>query len=268
MRIGITGHRGLLGSELVRQGCMPVGANVTDFKELQSAAKPFGVIVHCAAMTDVDGCETAPITAAQINMGGTYQLTQVFGGKIIYISTDFVFDGKHGPYSEDDRPNPISVYGWSKLGGEIVVKNRKRDDLIIRITTPFGPHPQKQTLVSKVAKRLKEGQPVNFPNQLASSPTYIPHLATGILAAVDQIGVLNIAGSRTMPLWKFAREMARIWGFNPKMVGNDGQIVGLAPRPLRGGLLLDKAKNLNIPISDPLDGLKEMHHALEKMETR
>lgn len=262
MNIGVTGYKGLLGSELIRQGCLPVDADVTNFKLLQQASKPFDVVIHCAAMTNVDGCETAPALAAKVNTGGTYLLSQVFGGKIIYISTDFVFDGENGPYSEEDKPNPISVYGWSKLGGEIVIRNRKQDDLIIRISTPFGNHPRKQTLVSKITKRLEEGQPVTFPYDLTSSPVYVPRLATGILAAIDQVGILNIAGFRVMRLWEFARKVADIWGFHPIRIGNDGAMIGLAPRPLYGGLQIDKALELNIPIGDPLDGLVIMRNSM------
>lgn len=118
-RIAVTGRLGRLGSELVRRGCMPIQANILDWQALRKELDDLNpdVVINCAAYTDVDGCENAPRKAAEVNTYGVYILAQAFTGKLIHISTDYIFDGRNGPYTEQDTPNPISIYGWSKLGG-------------------------------------------------------------------------------------------------------------------------------------------------------
>ena len=268
MTIAVTGPGGRLGSELVRRGCVPIGANITDSNALGNELleiKP-DVVIHCAAYTRVDMCETVPIHATKINMGGTFNLCEVFKGKIIYISTDYIFDGRRGPYSERDKPNPISVYGWSKLGGEIVLKNRGNpDDLIVRTTVLFDAH--SANFVTVIAPLLRCGNRLSLPNLLVGSPTYIPHLADGILGAIehDVSGIVNLAGCRVMSRFEFGQYIADALGTGRQKVFVTEDVGGRAPRPLNAGLRVDKARSLGLPIGDPLDGLKEIADGMEKV---
>lgn len=265
MVIGVTGYNGRLGSELVRQGCVPLRADVTDYGEIEEAllaASP-DVVVHCAAMTDVDACEHAPILAARINAGGTYLLGQVFRGPIVYVSTDYVFDGRRGPYDERGTPNPLGIYGWSKLGGELALKARGNPaDLIVR-TTILYDH-QSSNFVVKVLAALEPGRQVPVPRDLYGSPTYVPHLAGAILVAVEKGvgGVVNIAGSDVLSRYEFGRLIARQWDMDPALI-MPGPTNGQAPRPLRAGLRVDKAIGLGLPIYTVRQGLKEMQRAME-----
>lgn len=268
MRIAVTGPRGRLGSELVRRGCLPLEADVTDARELHQALTEAGpdVVIHCAALTDVDGCEHAPVRAAQVNTGGTFLLRQLFAGKIIYISTDYIFDGRNGPYQEDAAPNPIGIYGWSKLGGELALKNSNA--LIVRTTVLFDRH--SQNFVTAVVKRLLSGEPVTAPSDLYGSPTYIPHLVEGLLRAIhlDLTGVINIAGSRVLSRFDFARLIAHRLEPAPKGFVAGRPSTGAACRPLKAGLRVEKAMLVGIPIYDPLEGLEEIINALETVEPR
>lgn len=260
-RIAATGPRGRLGSELVRQGCIPLISDVLDWFALRvelGNIKP-DVIIHCAAYTDVDGCQNAPRKASEVNTYGTFILSEAWGGKIIYISTDYIFDGRDGPYTEEAVPSPISIYGWSKLGGELVLRNRP-NSLIVRTTVLFDDY--SQNFVTSVIKRLLSGEAVTAPDSLYGSPTYVPHLAKGILAAVHLTGIINVAGNRVMSRLKFAQMIAEIVG---RGTAQDGPIIGAAPRPLNAGLDVGKAQLLGLPIYDPLDGVT---HALEAMAIR
>ena len=271
LRIGVTGPRGRLGSELVRRGCLPIDADVTGFQVIAGAvvATAPDVIVHCAACTDVDACERHVTLAARVNAEGTQLLGRAFRGPIVYISTDYIFDGRAGPYAEDATPNPLGVYGWSKLGGEIALRNRgNARDLIVRTTMLFDA--ASSNFVTRVLARLRAGETVRLPVDLYGSPTYVPYLADGILAAIERgvTGVVNLAGSCVVTRYAWGWMIADKWGFDTDLVLTDlSERVNSAPRPHLAGLLVDKARALGLPIGDPLDGLEEMH-ALETMEAR
>lgn len=267
MKIAVTGSYGRLGSELVRRDCVPIEADVTDLLALSNEIQAIApdVVVHCAAYTDVDGCESELIRAARVNTEGTRLLGLAFTGKIIYLSTDYIFDGWEGPYTEGAMPNPLNIYGWSKLGGEVVLRNRRNSrDLIVRTTQLFDRY--SNNFVTVVAERLCAGEPVYLPAQLVGSPTYVPHLAEGLLVAAgrDLSGVLNLVGWRTMSRFELGQCIARAWRVDPALVRPGQLIDGRAPRPLNAGLRVGKAINLGLPIGDPLDGLTEMaFYALE-----
>ena len=111
MIIGITGHSGRLGTELLKHGCTPIRADVTIPNCLKAELddiKP-DIVIHCAAVTDVDACENSKADLARkVNIIGTQILRTMYSGRIIYMSTDYIFDGINGPYKELSAPNPIN----------------------------------------------------------------------------------------------------------------------------------------------------------------
>lgn len=249
MKIAVTGPRGRLGSELVRLGCLPIEADITDFKPLQQAIAAIDpdVIIHTAAYTDVDACENNPTKAAKVNTSGTYLLRQVYHGKIVYISTDYIFDGRYGPYLTDALPNPLGVYGWSKLGGEVVLRNS--DSLIVRTTVLFDQY--SNNFVTAVTKKLQAGEIVSAPVDLIGSPTYVPQLAKVILENLDRTGVLNIAGNWWVSRCGLAGYIANLMGLEPEQYVKAGPITGQAVRPKRAGLTSEFRLNT-------FDGLREV----------
>lgn len=263
-RIAVTGPRGRLGSELVRRGCMPITSQIQNYGSVRdeiSYLKP-DVIINCASYTDVDACENAPRKAAEVNTYGVYMLCQAFSGRLIHISTDYIFDGLSGPYTEEATPNPISIYGWSKLGGELILRDRPCT-LIVRTTVLFDQY--SQNFVTAVIRKLLDGEAIAVPDSLFGSPTYVPHLAEAILQAADLTGVINIAGNQVMSRLHFSRRIAAFMGKDLLNAVVHGAITGRAPRPLNAGLKVDKAQSLGLPIYDPLDGVKEVINALETM---
>ena len=264
--IAVTGPNGRLGSELVNRGCIPIEADVTDFYALNQAILKIqpDCIIHCAAKTNVDACETQAMEAMKVNVGGTYGLSQVYNGKIVYISTDYVFDGTSGPYAEDAKPCPISIYGWSKLGGEIVLVNKGNPHLIIRTTCLYDRH--SKNFVTSIAAKLRVGEPVKVPASLYGNPTYVPHLAEGILAAVEKgaRGILHIVGNEILSRFELAWKIGEVLNVNNNDLVFAGLPYGKAPRPLKAGLTTNLAKSLNIPLYSTLEGLMD---ALETEKT-
>jgi dTDP-4-dehydrorhamnose reductase len=266
-RIGVTGWRGRLGSELIRRGCIPLKCDVTDpawIRDVLSAHKP-DVVIHCAAKTDVDGCEDRPELATQVNTHGTRLLCEHFQGPIVYLSTDYVFDGREGPYIEDAAPNPLGVYGWSKLGGELALTKRDNPrDLIVRTTVLFDCY--SENFVTAVARQLMLGASLTLPYDLIGSPTFVPHLADGVLAAVHHqvSGVVNLVGGRLMTRCEMGMYIARFLNLDGCVA--PGSVSGGANRPRNAGLRVGKAHSLGLPIGDPLDGIRKVAaHALETL---
>ncbi len=272
LKIAVTGAKGRLGSELVRRGCVPVEADITYPFALAGALEAIkpDVVINCAAKTDVDACEGKDmVAAARVNAQGVKILSDVFARKIVQISTDFVFDGRHGPYDEDAQPCPINLYGWSKLGGELALINSRNEPgyLIVRTTWLFDAASSNPATV--FARELARGNTIFASPFMLTTPTYVPHLAAGILAAVEQgvSGILNLAGSRLVSRFEFAYWVANAMGACANQVQPGGPY-GVTPRPEKAGLRVGKARALGLPIGDPLEGIQEVIHALETMETR
>jgi len=260
MKIAVTGASGQLGRELVKQGCLPLQGRLMS-ENLTSnirAIKP-DTIINCAAMTDVDGCEKEPLMAAAVNMGGVEYLNTHFNGHLIHISTDYVFDGQIGPYWVRADPNPINVYGWSKLGGELIARRYKGPSLIVRTTILFSS--TKNNFVAKIVAQLAEGKEVVLYNpDITGTPTYVPSLASEIirLAREEYTGLAHVAGKRVLSRLTFAAMIAEIFGHDLDMITPvEGTPPG-ARRPKNAGLICDHTGYKQINSHDPIDGLYEL----------
>ena len=255
MKIGVIGANGQLGSELVKLGCVPLAGRLfNDYLKEQIIGGNFDCIINCAAMTDVDRCEIEPDLAMKINAVALDWLSKiVLGGYLVQISTDYIYDGLSGPYMPKDPPNPISIYGWSKLGGELIVRRHKGPWLIVRTTILFGE--SENNFVSKVVEQLADGSQVKlYQPDLRGSPTYIPALAAEIIRIIEAkyTGVAHIAGDAQMTRLQFAQMIAKAFGFNPDdiIAIDDGYLAynepdeplisrAGAPRPPVAGLICD-----------------------------
>jgi len=260
----VTGHRGRLGHQLVLKGYKPLACNVTDFSSVKQAIKDNEVtekdtIIHCAAITDVDACE-GPLysDAIDVNIRGTNVVRSAFRGQIIYLSTDYVFDGREGPYNEEAEPNPLCHYGETKLYGEEIIQEANFDrDVILRTTVLYGG--RKSDFVSSILKQLKSGNVFTVTGQISGSPTYIPHLVNGIKRLVKLKSpprIVNIAGRDIISRWVFACYIAKEFGYpiyNVLPIKNG--TVGSAKRPRKAGLKVDLARTLEIPVYTAKEGL-------------
>ena len=246
MKVMVLGTRGMLGSDLV-VGLSPhhavVGVDKEEFditdKEATSAAmgeiKP-DVVLNCAAWTDVDGCERDPDRAFEVNAGGAGSVAMGAAGcgaRLIYISTDFVFDGrKEKPYTEEDEPNPISVYGKSKLAGERESLKACPGCLIIRTAWLFGRNGR--NFVDTIAKLSVGREQIDVVNDQFGCPTYSADLSGAIadLLHRDTTGVLNITNSGHCSWWEYAVYIVDLLGMSCSVRPVSSERFGrAAPRP-------------------------------------
>lgn len=224
------------------------------------------VVYLPAALTNVDYCELHPDLAYKINVVGVYSLVywvNLIGAKLVYFSTDYIFDGKDGPYSEIAPPRPICEYGRQKLIGEHCVASHCNDYLIVRTTVVYGWESQGKNFVQRLVNLLREGKRVKVPVDQIGTPTYAPNLAEAVVELVssDHTGVFNIAGPALVSRYEFAISVATTFGLDASLIipVPTSELGQAARRPLRAGLLIDKVQTeLKTRLVDYREGLKMM----------
>jgi len=216
----------MLGSSLVP--CLGsehevVGVDFNDFDISQEAAvqKAFGdlrpdFVFHLAAYTDVDGCEANPQMAKEVNAQGTRNVARAcaeIGAVLLYVSTDYVFDGSlERPYREEDAPNPLSVYGQSKLGGEQHVQSLLPRHFLVRSSWLYGPHGK--NFVATILKIAKEREEIRVVSDQRGSPTYTQHLALKLaqMLRVQAYGIYHVTGAGNCSWFEFAQAILKLGG--------------------------------------------------------
>ena len=210
------------------------------------------VVINCAAMTQVDDCETARDTCWQVNATAVETLAACCrsqGARLIQISTDFVFDGAEGPYQEDARPNPVSYYGRSKLAGENYARGAGSDKwAIVRTVLVFGASedPGRGNFVTWVHDALQEGKPIQVVTDQWRTPTWTVDLAEGVerIVRYRKSGVFHISGRELLSVNEFAHLIAETMGLDASLIGEaDGStFTQPARRPARTGFIILKAE--------------------------
>lgn len=225
MRIVVTGANGMLGTALVpvlRKRHDVAGSDFQDcdIRDANAVAallrdrKPH-LVVHLAAYSNVDDCEANPLLAEQTNSVGTRNIATAcseLDAAMLYVSTDYVFDGtKSGPYVEDDSPHPVSVYGRSKLAGELHVRALVKRHFITRTSWLYGANGK--NFVTTILKAAHQQQILRVVDDQHGSPTYTRHLSLKIaeLAETQAYGVYHTTGSGTCSWFEFARNIVRLW---------------------------------------------------------
>jgi dTDP-4-dehydrorhamnose reductase len=227
MKVLITGANGLLGQHLTKilldrnyqvvatsRGesrlpfqpsdnytyCEMDVANAMDTLLVMEQEKP-DVVVHAAAMTQVDDCELRPQQCEKINVQGTSQIltdAEAFSSHFVYISTDFVFDGEKGNYAEEEDTKPISIYGFSKLQAESMVQTSTIPFSIVRTWLVYGNllKGTRSNIVSWVKESLEQGKTIQVVSDQVRTPTYVEDLAKGIALIIEKkaTGIYHISG--------------------------------------------------------------------------
>jgi dTDP-4-dehydrorhamnose reductase len=174
------------------------------------------IVINIAAYTDVDGCESNKEKAFAVNAEGMKHVALGAlrcGAKVVYLSTDYVFDGeKKEPYEEEDSPHPLSVYGRSKLKGEQYVQELMEDSLIIRSQWLYGRHGK--NFVSSILREAREKRVVSIVDDQTGSPTYTVDLATAISALIQRRarGIFHVANSDSCTWFAFGQAILKLSG--------------------------------------------------------
>lgn len=264
MNILITGSNGQLGSEIKERATKFSNWNfvykdlpeldITNYQNLEQLAKELSIdtIINCAAYTAVDLAETNQELANAVNMEGARNLAKVaqkFSLKLIHVSTDFVFDGKSNlPYKETTTPNPLSVYGKTKLEGEFAVMSEHPTSVILRTAWLYSSY---GTNFLKTMQRLgKDKQELNVIYDQIGTPTFAGDLAASILAIISKLeqgsgnkGIYHYSNEGVASWYDFAFEIMKLSKLNCKVYPIETkQYPTPAPRPAFSVLNKTKVK--------------------------
>lgn len=276
MQIYVTGPKGRLGSELVRSGCVPVSADIRNLAELREAfskASTNDVVIHSAAETDVDKAEQDLESAMRINTWGAVYVRDAFPGKMVHISSDYVFSGRHGPYAENSIPGkwkehsgPVNNYGWTKFSAELMLEcYREKPLCIVRTTGLYGSQSGQMDFARFVLKKLRAKEEIDATKTLLGNQTYIPHLVDGLmqLARMGKLPkVVHIASREVISRYEFAKLIADVFGLPQNLVvATNCPKNWIAKRPTRGGLDVRRAEKLRLPIYSIEEGLEDFRRA-------
>lgn len=234
------------------------------------------IIVHSAALVDLEQCERNPAEAYKQNTEPVKTLNawaKKHQKKIVLISTDGVFDGTKGNYSEKDKPNPINVYGQTKWEAEQILADNKTA-LILRIAVPYSAQIiGKKFLPSTIAK-LKAGEIVTGATDLIRSPTLVEDVGEAILRLLkkDAAGTYHVTGTTGISLFDAAKTIARVFGYSEELVkpmlSTDIKINGVpstVKRPADCSMNCAKALAEKIPLHSFEDGLKYVRSRVQNV---
>lgn len=208
-------------------------------------------VIHSAAMTQVDACETEREQCVLVNVGATQKIAELcarFNTHLVHISTDFIFDGEKGPYVETDTPNPVNFYGQSKLDAELAIQASGARYAILRTVLLYGitPAMSRSNIVLWVKESLEKGKPINVVEDQFRSPTLAEDLATAAVSALmrEAQGVFHISGPEFMSILELAYSIADFWKLDKSLItpSRSEDIRQPAKRPPKTGFIILKAQ--------------------------
>lgn len=210
-------------------------------------------IIHAAAMTQADDCEQHPVECWDVNVTATRFLCHAaasVGAYMLYVSTDFIFDGISGPYQETDVPGPVNYYGCSKLAAERAVMSSGITCAIVRTVLVYGrsDHQARSNIMTWVRDNLMAGKPIRVVEDQMRTPTYAGDLADGILRVLEQhaTGIWHISGGEFLTPYDMAIATAAYLRLDAKLMTpvTADTFSQPARRPLRTGFIVEKARTL------------------------
>ena len=296
-KIVITGSNGLLGQTLVnllmkepenysvfglskgdnrmnRNDFLYYDIDITNHAQLEeciSYIQP-SFIINTAAMTNVDTCEIKPKECNSLNIEAVKYLTQICAKlniHFIQISTDFIFDGSKGFYKETDLPNPLSIYGHSKLKAENIVKNSGVNFSILRTILVYGKvvNLKRNNIVLWVKDMLENNKEISIVDDQFRMPTYVEDLAMVCKLSIDKNtkGVYHVSSNELLSVFEIANQIATVFGLNKKLIKpiSSETLNQKAIRPQKTGFDLSKTiKELDFQPTSFLLGLKRFKQTL------
>lgn len=307
MKILVTGSNGLLGQKLVYKlrnrnnvNCIATarGENrlvkqdgyeyceldITNKKSVETVFTKYlpDVVINTAAMTNVDSCETEREQAMLLNATSVeYQVEALenlkkvnpgYNPHFIHLSTDFIFDGTHGPLDESEKPNPLSYYAETKLKAEQVVLASELDWAIARTVLVFGivDNMSRSNIVLWVKSNLEQGKTINVVDDQFRTPTLAEDLADGCILIAEKRakGIYNLSGKDFYSILDLARTVADYYGLDKNLIkpSKSADIKQPAKRPPITGFIIDKARNdLGYNPHSFVEGIRMLEEQLKEM---
>ena len=267
MKILVIGGSGFLGSKLIgslnrnsqstyyQNRIFPnqIQIDLGDGKSIKRCliqAKP-EVVFHCGGLTSTDFCEANPELANRVNYFGTSELLKGFDGKMIYFSTDYVFDGESAPYDETAQTNPINQYGRTKLIAERKVLE-KPQNLVVRVSGLYGINKHNNRFIDK----LRNNMVIRVNKNLVSTPTYIEDIIRAIPDLMQMSGLLHFSGEQSFSRYEFIERVVETLGLNVEVITQESN--GIARRP-KNSSLTSVYRLKKTPVDE---ALKEMRSAI------
>jgi dTDP-4-dehydrorhamnose reductase len=290
MNIIGTGLSGLVGSRVAEllgvshsfeDLSLESGVDITKFDEVEKrlTASNAPWVFHFAAFTDVQGAEAEKDKGIEsvswkVNVEATKNIASVcekLGKHILYLSTDYVFDGRADSYDEQAVGNPQGWYAKTKYEGEKIITSMASLGLVVRIANPYRAKPVgKKDFMHKILDRLKERLPIAAPTDQKMTATYIDDLARGIekLISTNSSGVYNIPGADSFSPYEGARMIAEVFGVDTNNISEttfEEYFANRAPIPQYGVLTHDKIESLGIQLHTFKEGLVEIKQMEENI---
>lgn len=282
MKVLGTGLNGLVGSRVIellgskyefenlsRSTGIDIGDREGVLKKITSSNA--SLVLHLAAKTNVDACELDKSLgengeAWKINVLGTQNIADAClqsNKKLIYISTDFVFDGAKDVYGEEDIPNPINWYAQTKYEGEKIVQGLKTPWIIIRIAYPYRANFERVDFVRAILKRFQDGLSVSAVTDHIFTPTFIDDIAFAldVLIKNNSTGIFHAVGSQSLAPFDAAKLIAETFGFDQNKITPVTRaefFKNRAPRPFQLRVKNDKIRGLGINMRTFEEGLQEI----------
>jgi dTDP-4-dehydrorhamnose reductase len=234
-------------------------------------------VFHCAGLAGgADFCESHPALATAFHLHATQTiggLCNELGARMVFISTDYVFDGAKGPYKEDDATNPLNLYGKLKLEAEEWMRANLQNYVIVRTTNVFGWDPLTVTpnYLMSLYRTVKANKTFKAPSFLWGNPTYVGDLAQAIVELVDRKlnGVYHVVGSSFINRFEWAKQACHILKLDDALVSElKTPPENIAPRPLKSWLSTEKFRSAAKTIlRDHVAGLQLMKNDLDSTDS-
>jgi len=275
MKVLITGSNGLLGQKILHKlanddsveliatsiglnrvsrkaGYKYISLDITNQKAVKNVimSENPDVIINTAAMTNVDYCEDQKEKCDDLNVNAVKTLSEIsnkINAHLVHLSTDFIFDGKNGPYTEDDIPNPLSYYGLSKLKSENILLESESRWTILRTIIVFGvaENLSKENIVLWAKDALEQGKKLNIIDDQYRSPTLAEDLADACISSFKNLkfGIYNVSGKDFMSIYEIVERIAKYYCYSTKMLNriSTDTLNQKAQRPKKTGFIIDKA---------------------------
>jgi len=282
MKILGTGLNGLVGSRIVEllkdqyefeSSEVDITNRNAIIEKIKTSDAP--IVLHLAAKTDVDGCEKDKILgengdAWRINVEGTRNIVdscEKNNKKLIYISTDFVFDGSQEVYKEEDVPNPVNWYAKTKYEGEKIVQNTSIPWIIARLAYPYRTHFAKKDFVRTLIDKFEKGESLQMVTDHIITPTFIDDVAYALDTLIENnaTGIFHVVGSEFLSPYEAAFKIAHVFDFDQKNITKTTRLKffrNRAQRPFHLSLKNDKIESLGVRMRSFNEGLEEIKRQL------